>query len=69
MNAPAYASFLIRMWRETSPDTLPDMPACRAQVEQIQTGQKWGFDDLNDLLAFLRRRWEEIESPGWRPPV
>ena len=61
MNGPIeYASFLIRIWRE--PETGPPEPsaAWHSELEHIQTGERWHFDTLEDLLAFLRRQTEEM---------
>ena len=51
-----YVSFLIRLWREDDPD--PGAPAAgwKAQVEHIQSGQRWTFQTLEEMLAFLRRQ-------------
>jgi hypothetical protein len=49
-----YASFLIRMWREVesaAPDAVVDW---HGEIEHIQSGQRWQFTNLSDLIAFLR---------------
>jgi len=52
-----YTSFLVRMWREADPRQ--DSPqAWRSEVEHIQTGQRWTFETLDELLDLLRREAE-----------
>jgi hypothetical protein len=49
-------SFLIRLWREAEAET-GSLPAdWHCEVEHIQTGQRWRFDTLNELLEFLHRQ-------------
>jgi hypothetical protein len=55
-----YASFLIRLWREASADATAPANNWRSQVEHIQSGQRWSFSTLDELLDFLRR---EVEKP------
>lgn len=49
-----YASFLIRLWRDEG--AAPSMGASdwQSEVEHIQTGDRWRFGTLDELLAFLR---------------
>ena len=61
-----YASFLIRVWRETGPrcDALEECVApqdWQGEVEHIQTGERWSFSTLDELLGFLRRQTENPE--------
>jgi hypothetical protein len=53
-----YASFLVRLWRET--DTEAAVPAAdwHSEVEHIQSGQCWSFCGLDELLGFLRQQAE-----------
>jgi hypothetical protein len=51
-SAGLYASYLLRLWRESSAG--PDSP-WQAQVESIQAGQSWHFATSEELLAFLER--------------
>lgn len=58
-----YASFLIRLWRQTSPLS-PDHPAdWQSEVVHIQSGQRWRFEALDDLLVFLRMQPGVLETP------
>ena len=50
-----YASFLIRLWREESVDPARTPIDWHSEVEHIQTGERWDFDTLDELLGFLRR--------------
>jgi len=59
-----YASFLIRIWREADVDVVASPSDWRSEVEHIQTGQRWSFDTLEDLLNFLRRQAGEAHWPG-----
>jgi hypothetical protein len=46
-------AYLIRCWQES--DALPDAPRWRFSVEEVShEGQRWGFKDLDTLVAFLR---------------
>jgi hypothetical protein len=52
----AYASYLIRLWH--GPCRVPAQAAphapWQAEIEHIQTGQRWMFDTLDDALSFFR---------------
>ena len=49
-----YASFLIRLWREEGADLVERPVDWQSEVEHIQTGERWSFGTLDELLAFLR---------------
>ena len=57
-----YASFLIRLWREAGADTAVLLTDWCSEVEHIQTGQRWAFSTLDELLEFLR---QELEQPEY----
>ena len=38
-----------------------------SQVEHIQSGQRWTFNTMDELLDFLRREAEEPEVMNWSP--
>ena len=60
-----YVSFLIRMWREPSPEWSDELSAdWHSEVEHIQSGQRWTFSTLDELLDFLRR-WVEDSNVLW----
>jgi hypothetical protein len=54
-----YISFLVRLWHEQ------DSKVCssnwRAEVEHIQTGKYWEFNNIDDLFFFLRQRVNETK--------
>ncbi len=52
-----YASFLLRLWREEEQEAGRERAFTdwHSQVEHIQSGQKWEFDTLSDLLSFFNR--------------
>lgn len=56
-----YASFLIRLWRETTVacDVSRDW---HSQVEHVQTGERWTFQTLDELLEFLRQEVDNMEN-------
>jgi hypothetical protein len=66
MSEPAtYVSFLVRLWREPSQET-PAPPAdWHCEAECIQTGQRWTFTTLEELLDLLLR-WMELVEVGDR---
>lgn len=53
MNTKVYDSFLVRVWRDIPRDE--HVEHWRGEVEHIQSGTRWTFHTLNDLLAFLQQ--------------
>jgi hypothetical protein len=65
MNEPAtYMSFLVRLWREPSQESAVPPAGWNSEVECIQTGQRWTYSTLDELLDFLRRQAEELAAPS-----
>ena len=62
-----YASFLIRLWRERNPELPESVADWHSEVEHIQSGRRWIFSTLDELLGFLRRQAEAPEV--LRPPA
>lgn len=60
----AYVSFLIRMWREGGEHAAGIPGGWRSQLEHIQSGKRWNFESLDDLLHFLRRQALEHGAEG-----
>ncbi len=61
MSTPVqYASFLIRLWREGSPSDASQ--EWRGEVEHIQSGQRWSFNTLDEMLSFVRQQAEDPTS-------
>ncbi len=58
----AYASFLIRLWRQIDPVNGADSLDWQSEVDHIQSGQRWKFSTVDELLSFLRQRTEEPEG-------
>lgn len=54
-----YVSFLVRLWRERSPESPAPPTDWHSEVEHIQSGRRWSFSTLDELLAFLRRQAED----------
>ena len=63
-----YASFLIRVWREQNPERGEPTADWCGEVEHIQSGQRWTFSTLDELLGFLRRQTENPEAPELNVP-
>lgn len=54
-----YASFLIRLRRETGAEADHLTTDWHCEVEHIQSGLRWTFDTVAQLLDFLRHRVED----------
>ena len=54
-----YRSYLLRMWR-----TQEDGYHWRVLVEEVETGERYGFANLEKLIEFLESLGEEGEQPG-----
>lgn len=59
---PAYASYLLRIWRSGAGAAA----RWHASLEDTRTGERHGFADLADAVAFLEARYC-LEQP--RPPA
>jgi hypothetical protein len=62
MNEPhrGYASYLLRMWQaEVNGDWV-----WRASLECSQTGQRWVFASLNDLMVFVQIQADDLQDSG-----
>ncbi len=60
---PKHDAFLVRIWRESQ------QTAYRAFVENVHTGEKRGFRDLNALVSFLHRAYgnrNAVDEEGMR---
>jgi hypothetical protein len=62
-----YKSFLVRLWRER------DDPSMRvdwkAEVEHVQSGQRWEFGSLAELLEFMGKQQIEAKEQKKAPKV
>lgn len=60
-SSPDYVSYLLRIWREgASRESSHDegKPTWRASVDNVLTGERRGFANLDELFDFLRRHEE-----------
>ncbi len=48
--AAKYASFMVRLWRD---DEQPSPVHWRSEVEHVQSGERWQFDDAAQSLHFV----------------
>ncbi len=57
MSLTTYLSFIVRIWRERSLDR-PRIVAAdwQSEIEHIQTGECWRFENVDEMLEFLRRQ-------------
>jgi hypothetical protein len=51
-----YASYLLRLWQVQDNDHW----MWRASLESSQSGEKWFFANLDDLLVFVRTKTSEL---------
>ncbi len=51
-----YASFFVRLCRRRSPGADTSPAEWHGEVEHVQTGMRWEFDNAEDLLAFLTQK-------------
>ena len=49
-----YQSYLLRLWRSGESKT------CRVMLERIDSHERHGFADLEDLCAFLREQADDL---------
>lgn len=61
MTSLEYKSFLVRLWRETN-DQFPQAN-WEVEIEHIQSGEKWDFGTLDEMVQFLQREMKELKSP------
>jgi hypothetical protein len=64
---PNYLSFLVRLWCEESPESAEPVAGWQGEIEHIQSGQRWTFNSLDEMLMFLRRQMEDEAVLGWPP--
>ena len=56
-----YASFLLRLWRQQSPEQPGPAAGWQGEIECIQSDQRQAFDNLDGLLEFLRQQTGDPE--------
>lgn len=57
----AYASFMVRLWREEGSALTEPATDWQSEVQHIQSGQSWSFSTLDELLDFVRRQAQNPE--------
>lgn len=62
---PAYASFLVRMWREGDPERGTPAADWEGEVQHIQTSRRRAFSTLDELLGLLRQATEDADTSNW----
>ena len=60
----AYASFLVRLWREVESDLRETAAGWQGEVQHIQTSQRQDFSTLDELLSILRQVTDDADAPG-----
>jgi hypothetical protein len=60
-HSPSYQSHLLRMWLEQPARCTP---VWRFSLEEVGSGQRTGFADLDALLLHLLALMEEHAGPG-----
>ena len=60
---PTYVSFLVRLWRESTPELPEQTVGWQGEVEHIQSGRHWTFDGLDQLFASIRQQVEGSNEP------
>ena len=59
MATDVYRAYMLRMWR-----TEEDGHNWRALLEEVETGKRHGFANLEELFEFLESLGGEGEQPG-----
>ena len=60
MNSLEYKSFLLRLWRKNT-DQSPQAN-WEAEIEHIQSGARWEFGTLEEMLEFLQREMNDAKG-------
>ena len=56
-----YLSFLVRLWHEPNTESPVQPTRWKSEVEHIQSGQRWTFETLDEVLNFLRQQVPDPE--------
>lgn len=59
-----YASFLVRLWRKAGPPAGDDCANWQGEVEHIQSGRRWTFASISEMVALLCQPLHAGESLG-----
>jgi hypothetical protein len=63
---PHYRSYLLRIWSERRQDSSKPV-AWRYSLEETRSGDRCGFDDLAELVAFLESLTGAGGTSGKKP--
>ena len=58
MSEISYASFMVRLWRDLS-GKHEGAPVWIGEIESIQTGRTWQFQDVESLFDLLERQLDD----------
>lgn len=64
--ASKYVSFMVRLWCD---DQAQSEDCWHSELEHVQTGERWQFDDLEQSLHFLAQLAGRLESAGASHPT
>jgi hypothetical protein len=64
LNQPIIKSYMLRFWQEVGGGD----PIWRFALVDPNTGQRWGFTDLEQLTAFISQQTETTPEPGGNTP-
>ncbi len=56
-----YASYLVRFWRRPSEAEDP-ASEWHGEVEHVQSGRKWQFDNAEELIDFLNQETVHLKA-------
>jgi hypothetical protein len=57
---------MVRLWCD---DQQPSSACWRSEVEHVQSGERWQFDDLNQSLRFLTQLAAQLQAPAETSPA
>lgn len=61
-----YVSFMVRLWCD---DQAQPEGCWHSEVEHVQTGERWQFDDLKQSLHFLAQMAERLQPAETSGPT
>lgn len=59
--APRHSSYILRLW-ETRTESAGEPPAWRFSLEDLQKGKRYGFANMEMLVAFLDDKTRSLPS-------
>ena len=65
MPKPKYHSYLIRLWQEDDKEKM----IWRFVLVDLIEGERWGFANLEHLVAFLQEQVDALSQPDSVNPV